>query len=95
VYGVLLECAVTAEVSGVRPEHSFIEISEGRIPVDTIWYDIRPLAPTTVTGSPLSEPFEFPGCISSVVPAVTTTTFPRILEIAFDRFGDRNPACSV
>jgi hypothetical protein len=95
VYGVLLERAVTAEVSGVCPKYSFIEIFQGRSSVDIIWYDTRPLAPTTITGSPLTEPFEFAGCISSIVPTVPTAAFPLVLEIAFERFADGNDSCSA
>jgi hypothetical protein len=65
VYGVLLERSVTAEVPGIRPKHSFIEILEGRVAIDTIGYDSRPFVQTAVAGSSLAEPFEFTGCISS------------------------------
>jgi len=89
VYGVLLECAVTAEVSGVRTEHAFIEVLEGRVAVNTFGYDSRPLGPTTVAGSPLGESFEFAICIASVVSAVATTAFPLVLEIPFEGVRER------
>jgi hypothetical protein len=84
VYGVLLECAVTAEKPGVSPEHSFIKILEGWVAVDIIWYDSRPPAPTAVASSPTAELFEFASGVSPVVPTVSTAALPLVLEVAFE-----------
>ncbi len=46
--------------------------------------DPGPVVVTEVTSCPLGEPFEFAGCIPSIVPAVATAAFPLVLEVALE-----------
>jgi hypothetical protein len=71
-------------MSGVLPEHAFVEVIESRLSVDVVRDDSGPVVVAAVAGGPLGEPFELARCVASIVPAVATAAFPLILEISFE-----------
>ncbi|ELZ38318.1 hypothetical protein [Halorubrum glutamatedens] len=68
----------------VLPEHAFVEIVKGGLPVDVVGDDPGPVVVAAVAGGPLGEPLELAGCVSSIVPTVATATLPLVLEIPFE-----------
>lgn len=57
------------------PEHTLIEVLEGWLSVDVVC-DPGPIVATTVAGSPFRKLCELAGCVASVVPSLTSATFP-------------------
>jgi hypothetical protein len=88
LYSVLFESPIAGKMPGVLPEHSFVEVLEGRLSLGVFRNNPGPLVPTAVAGGPLGESLEFACSIPSVVPAVATTTFPFVLEVALERLGE-------
>jgi hypothetical protein len=58
---ILLESAVTREVSGVLAEDALVEILEGRFAVDVVGDDPGPVVVATVASGPLGESLELAG----------------------------------
>ncbi|ERG93586.1 MAG: hypothetical protein J07HQW2_00019 [Haloquadratum walsbyi J07HQW2] len=73
---ILLETPITGEMSGVLSEHAFVDIVEGGLSVDVVGDDPGPVVATAVAGNPLGESLKLAGCISLVVPALTTAASP-------------------
>jgi len=82
--GVLLEATVTSEMPGVLPEHAFVEILEGGLPVDVVGDDPGPVVVAVVAGGSLRKSFELAGSVASIVPTVATAAFPLVLEVALE-----------
>jgi hypothetical protein len=84
LYCVLLESPISTEMPGVLPEDPFIEIVEGRFPIDVVGDDPGPVVVAAVAGGPLGEPLELAGCVASIVPTVPTAAFPLVLEVTLE-----------
>ncbi|MFD1527763.1 hypothetical protein [Halolamina salina] len=82
-------------MSGVLPEHAFVEIVEGRLAVDVVGDDPGPVVGAAVAGGPLGEPLEFAGCVTSIVPTVAAAAFPLVLEVALEAVVERRRKRSV
>ncbi|WP_241659239.1 hypothetical protein [Halorubrum salsamenti] len=73
---------------GVLPEHAFVEVLESGVAVDVVGDDPGPVVAPAVAGGPLGEPLEFAGGVASIIPAVASTAFPLVLEVALERLGE-------
>ena len=80
---------------GVLPEHAFVEIVKGRLPVDVVGDDPGPVVGAAVAGGPLREPLELACSVSSIVSAVAPAAFPLVLEVAFEAVVERRRKRSI